>query len=102
MYTYKRWAAAITATQSVDELIGVVREYIATVVPSELALLPEECRAQRVKDVDDLAAMAVTFAKCELASDPADPAHGLLHEMALTLAAAQARLRVLRGAFPVE
>jgi hypothetical protein len=101
MYTYKRWAAGIAATQSVDDLLGLIREYIATITPSELSLLPEECRAHRLRDIDDLAEMAVTFAKCELATDPGAPAYGLLHEMALTFAAAQGRLRIIRGAFPV-
>ena len=100
MYTYKRWAAALATTQTVEALMALVRDYMGKIDPSELAMLPEACRAHRLEDVDDLADMAVTLAKCELAADPASAGYALLHEMALTFAAAQARLRVIRGAFP--
>jgi len=51
------WFAQIDRARSVAETLSVARDYVATITPEELALLPPECRPGRIrdeKDVEDL------------------------------------------------
>ena len=48
------WFSRIDRAKSVPELISVVRDFMATWTPSELALLPERCRPARVRDAQDV------------------------------------------------
>ena len=74
----------------------VLRDYLATLLPSELESLPKDCRLSGLSTGDEIAEAAVVLTKCELAmlDDPRAP---LLHEMALTFNAALQRLRQIRG-----
>ncbi len=48
------WFAQIDRAKSIPEVIGVVRDFLATWTPVELALLPEKCRPSRVRDQVDV------------------------------------------------
>jgi hypothetical protein len=51
------WFRLIDSAKSVNEVIAVTRDYLATWQPEELSLLPKECRPSRMKteaDLDDL------------------------------------------------
>jgi len=48
------WFAQIDRARSVAETLSVARDYIATITPEELALLPPECRPGRIRDEQDV------------------------------------------------
>jgi hypothetical protein len=48
------WYSQIDRAKSVPEVVRVVRDFMATWTPDELALLPEECRPQRIRDEQDV------------------------------------------------
>ncbi len=48
------WFAQIDRARSVTEALSVARDYVATLTPQELALLPEECRPGRIRDLKDV------------------------------------------------
>ena len=48
------WFRQLNSARSVVELIKVVREFLATWSPTDLARLPEHCRPDRMKTEQDL------------------------------------------------
>ncbi len=48
------WFAQIDRSRSVTEALSVARDYVATLTPHELALVPEECRPGRLRDAKDV------------------------------------------------
>jgi hypothetical protein len=48
------WFAQLDRAKSIPEVISVIRDFLATWTPTELALLPEACRPSRVRDEEDL------------------------------------------------
>lgn len=48
------WQQNFSSVKSIDDLIGVTREYLASWSPDALARLPERCRPGRIKGVDDI------------------------------------------------
>lgn len=49
-----RWHSQVESASSVEEVVALTRDYIATLTPKQLARLPERCRALRVKAEDDI------------------------------------------------
>jgi|SRR6185312_11908883 len=49
-----RWHGRIEIAESVDEVVGLVRDYVATLAPQHVMRLPDVCRALRVKAEDDI------------------------------------------------
>jgi hypothetical protein len=49
-----RWHGAVECAASIDEVVGLTRDYVATITPERMAQLPEMCRALRVKAEDDI------------------------------------------------
>jgi hypothetical protein len=48
------WHKQIVGASGSAELVQVARDYIASITPEEWALLPETCRPERVRGVDDI------------------------------------------------
>lgn len=48
------WHGNLEAVESADDVLRLVREYIATLGPEDLVRLPEPCRVLRVKAEDDI------------------------------------------------
>jgi hypothetical protein len=48
------WHRQLEETHSVEEVIGTLRDYVASLAPQELARLPEKCRSVRAKAEDDV------------------------------------------------
>lgn len=48
------WHSRIEIADSIDEVLDLLREYIASLSPRVLMRLPETCRALRVKAEDDV------------------------------------------------
>ena len=48
------WHSRVESAGSVDEVVALMRDYVATLTPEQLAQLPERYRPMRVKAEDDL------------------------------------------------
>lgn len=64
------WHQRIEASEDVEMILSVTRDYLATFGPEHLARLPADCRPGRIKGEDDIA-----YWSCKLAQyhhkDPA-------------------------------
>lgn len=49
-----RWHGRIEVAESVDEVVGLVRDYVASLAPQHFVRLPDVCRGLRVKAEDDI------------------------------------------------
>ena len=49
-----RWHGRIELAACVDEVVGLVRDYVATLAPHHFVRLPDVCRTLRVKAEDDI------------------------------------------------
>jgi hypothetical protein len=56
------WHAQIDASDDVERILVVTRDYLATFAPEHLARLPSDCRPGRIKGDDDIA-----YWSCKLA-----------------------------------
>ena len=97
MYRFTRWQPLLSAAGSEEDVIRIINEYLATLLPAELALLPPSCRIAPVSHPHEIGDAAVTLSHCDLKTSHDDPGAKLLHEMAHTFAYAQTRLRDLRS-----
>ncbi len=48
------WHSRVESARSADEIVALMRDYVATLTPEQLALLPDRYRPLRVKAEDDL------------------------------------------------
>lgn len=48
------WHTHVDEVQTVEEVVRLAREFVATLTPEQLARLPERCRPLRVKAEDDI------------------------------------------------
>jgi hypothetical protein len=51
------WINQLDAAKSVAEVVSIVRDYIATWTPSEIARLPVPCRPAKIRDDTDIASL---------------------------------------------
>jgi hypothetical protein len=49
-----RWHYSLEIAQTAEDVLHLVRDYVATLSPEELARLPDPCRILRVKAEDDI------------------------------------------------
>jgi hypothetical protein len=49
-----RWHSAVETVASVDEVVALLRDYLATLAPERYLELPDSCRTLRVKAEDDI------------------------------------------------
>ena len=48
------WHSQVEAARTAEDVVKLMREYVASLTPEQLALLPERYRPMRVKAEDDL------------------------------------------------
>lgn len=100
--TTSDWLMAVRSASSEEALIAVMRRYVASRAPTELARLPAACRPRDPQTRDDILESAVVLAREELKLPtdvgPDDP----LRQMAIVYAEASTRLTRMfdRGAAP--
>lgn len=92
---YEDWRGRIQLASDIDQLVRIVREYLAIWTPDQLASLPLEVGATALADSSDLSARAVLAAQADLRWKGDEAGGRLMREMALTLSAAASRLRFL-------
>jgi hypothetical protein len=65
-----RWHSAVEVVESVGEVVELTRDYLASLLPEDLAQLPAACRALRVKAEDDIEYWTLKLSQRHTASDP--------------------------------
>ena len=48
------WHSQVDSARTAEEVVGLMRDYVATLTPEQLGQLPERYRPMRVKAEDDL------------------------------------------------
>lgn len=91
------WKARMQMACDVDDVMRLVRAYLANWTPEQLGHMPVLLASPALPDSETLVARAVIASRAELMFDGPKVAHALLREMALTLAVAASRLRYLRS-----
>jgi len=68
------WHGQLDACATVDEVLTLVRDYIATLTPQHLARLPQQLRPGRVKGDDDIEywTYKLAHARGPLGEEPVD------------------------------
>lgn len=92
------WQEKVAATRSEGDLVRVANDYLAEWAPSELVLLPTDCRPGRIVDGEQIAFYAYSLIRRQCASE-ASSNH--LNRMAAFFSAAahrQSQLRTLGSA----
>ena len=92
MHQFQRWRANILKANSRQEVMQVVRDYIACVLPSEMLKLPVGSQNALADAPVDIAGAAVTLLRDELRFSGDEETQALMHEMTQTFTAASARI----------
>ena len=92
MHQFQRWRANILKAKTRQEVMQVVRDYIACVLPSELLKLPATSQAALADAPADVAGAAVTLRRDELRFSGDEESAALMNEMTQTFTAASARI----------
>ena len=92
---YADWKGQIQMASDLDQLVRVVRAYLAEWRADQLAILPPTVGSAVLSGTEDISARAVLAAQAELKAHPTSPDGQLLREMARTMGAAASRLRYL-------
>ena len=97
MHRFQRWREVLQGAHTAHEVAVIMRDYVNSLPPGTIEVLPEEC--QRVLPDPDVSSAAVALLHCEMtAKDLSPEVATVLHEIAHTFAAASVRLRYLPGA----
>jgi hypothetical protein len=94
---YDSWRAEIDNATDIDQLVKVMRRYMACWMPFELNMLPTDLAATVVTGRDAIFARSVMASRAELAFSGSPEGHELLRQMARTFGAASARLSFLEA-----
>jgi hypothetical protein len=94
------WLAAVRGAVSEQDLLGVIRRYVSSRTPQEMAQVPADCRPRQPDSRDDILESAVVLARAELKADGSASTAAVLRQMAAVFAEASIRLTrmVERGA----
>lgn len=87
----RSWQDAVRAAESEEDVLDIVRDFVAQFSPPEVAELPEDCRPGRFHDAHDVTEYAFELARhrCDEAGEGAD---SLLHRFSAFFTDANERL----------
>jgi hypothetical protein len=94
---YESWRVDIDNATDIDQLVKVMRRYMACWMPLELNLLPTDLAATVITGRDAIFARSVMASRAELAFRGSPEGHELLRQMARTFGAAASRLSFLEA-----
>lgn len=97
MHKFERWRMTIQVARSRQDVVQLVRDYIACVLPSELLKMPATSQNAIADAASDIAGAALTLTRDELQFRGDEETAALMHEMSQTLSAASARLSHVEG-----
>lgn len=91
------WFRQIDDAADERQLVAVVRLYFATWTPTDLALLPQECRPGRMKSLEDVDALHLLLVEAYRNSTAEGEALGALQRMTTFVVRAAVHAAQLRG-----
>ena len=94
---YQDWKGPIQVATDVDQLVKLMRAYMANWKPEQLKFLPWDLAAVAVASSESIVARAVLLSQLELKFQGVPADYQILREMSLTFAAAANRLRYLQS-----
>jgi len=94
------WRNLIRDSASEDELVSLVRDYLARWTPDEIRRLPEDCRPGRIRDGDDVSEWAFLLASNHCARTVATEDEPLLERMLEFVTRAAIRFSELKAETP--
>jgi hypothetical protein len=94
----KGWYEQITRARSWGELLEVARSYLASLSPHEWNSVPDKCRPDRIKGIDDLQHWQECLANAYLEVAAADHASEIHRDMLAFFTAAAERASEMVGA----
>jgi hypothetical protein len=50
----KAWHEQVQSAREPEQVVRATREFIASLTPEQWAAIPENCRPERIRDVDDI------------------------------------------------
>lgn len=97
MHRFEKWRQSIQLAPDQKTVAGLVVDYVAGLVPSDVARLPLRCQKALQDPVSDIQGTAVTLLQEELAYIGDPGVAEFLNQLAHTFAAASIRLGQLQG-----
>ena len=94
---FRLWQREIEGAADFEQLLLIVRLYLAAWSPEDLAQLPTDLAATSLPERDGIHARAIMASRAELASKGDEPGYPVLREMSLAMTAAATRLRTLES-----
>jgi hypothetical protein len=67
-----RWHSTLEVAETVGEVVELIRDYLATLLPEDFAHLPRTCRALRVKAEDDIEYWTLKLSQRHTGTDAVD------------------------------
>lgn len=85
----------ISAAADADRVANLVRKYVATILPSDLAALPVPCQALLQTNIGDILTAALIFAQSDVTFEGNAEAAMCLHQLSCALLVAAERIAQL-------
>ena len=97
------WADLLKKAADEHDVVAAARDFLATVTPQEVALMPRALRPDRIVDANDVTTYAFELTRADC--DEESAAHVIVHRLASFFSAASIRLSEImaghhRGAEP--
>ena len=97
MHRPERWIPLLNECESETDLLRVLRDFLSTIPPKDLASIPIGAGIASFESAVDLAGIAVSLAREELLFSGEDEARKLLNNVTTVFAAAAKRLAELQS-----
>ncbi len=97
MHRPERWIPLLESCNSEVELVRVLREFLATIPPKDLACIPAGAGVASFETAIDVAGIAVSLAREELLFVGDDQAKALLNNVTTVFSAAAMRLAEIQS-----
>ena len=91
------WQPMIVGAYSEPDVVAVMQEYLSTMLPSDLAMLPDECQGIAPKSGDEVVESALVLVRHAAKTLTGEPQFELVNNMAIVFASAHDRIRHIRA-----
>lgn len=89
------WFSQIDRSRSVGEVIATARDFVATLTPDEMKMLPPDCRPGKLRDAADIEALHSTLVEAYRSSRATGPELETLQRLTSFVVRASIRLAEL-------
>ena len=97
MHRPERWVPLLQSCDSESELVRVLRDFLATIPPKDLAAIPAGAGVASFDSALDVAAIAVSLAREELLFSGDETSRALLNSVTTVFSAAATRLAEIQS-----